>query len=371
MDEHGSKRKLGVFFTLGMGLQDWAENGILERELLLYEQLESFDEIILYTYGDQSDHNLEEEIDDIFNIKCNHISMNKYLYSILLPFLHWKSLSHVDIVKTNQMMGAWSAVISKILWGHLLVVRTGYILSRFVRKQGAPKSKIVPALIIERICYRLSDGIITSSNHGYQYIENQYLHQSRHEIIPNYVDTELFKPKNTGETRCVCFLGRLEEQKNVLSLIKAIKNIDVSITIVGDGSLESKLRRYCRTHDINAKFLGRVPNAKLPEILTNHELFVLPSYYEGMPKALLEAMSCGLPPVATDIKANNEIIIDGRNGLLCETTPDSIRESILRFLNDDSLRTQVGNEARQTVRHEYSLKSIAEKENKFYEDFNV
>ncbi len=124
----------------------------------------------------------------------------------------------------------------------------------------------------------------------------------------------------TKRPRSIVFVGRLVAQKNVESLIDAMQGFDSELTIVGDGPLRADLER--RAAGLRVTFAGVVPNENLPGLLNRHELFVLPSRYEGMPKVLLEAMACGLACVATDIPGNRDLIVDGESGLLC--APDGL-----------------------------------------------
>ena len=109
-------------------------------------------------------------------------------------------------------------------------------------------------------------------------------------------------------------------------------------------------------------FLGNIPNRELPKILNQHEVFVLPSLWEGMPKTLLEAMACGLPVIGTRIDGTKEVIEHGKNGILCETDSNSIREAIINVMENEKLKQKLGENARRTIVENYSLPNLAEKE---------
>jgi glycosyltransferase involved in cell wall biosynthesis len=109
-------------------------------------------------------------------------------------------------------------------------------------------------------------------------------------------------------------------------------------------------------------FLGNIPNHELPDFLNPHELFILPSFYENMPKTLLEAMACGLPVIGTNVKGINEVIKHGKNGILCSTNANSIREAILTLMKDEELKRNLGENARRTIVENYDLDKLIKRE---------
>jgi glycosyltransferase involved in cell wall biosynthesis len=82
---------------------------------------------------------------------------------------------------------------------------------------------------------------------------------------------------------------------------------------------------------------------------------VLPSFYEGNPKALLEAMSCGLPCVVSNIKEHHEFVIDHFNGMFCDFDHNSIKNTILNLSKNLPLRESISKNARETILSNYSL----------------
>ena len=116
------------------------------------------------------------------------------------------------------------------------------------------------------------------------------------------------------------------------------------------------------------EFLGNLPNSELPDILNQHEIFILLSFYEGMPKALLEAMACGLPVIGTDVDGIKEVIEHEENGILCETDPKSIKGAILGLMNNEKLKRKISMKARMTIEEKFSLNKLIERELALYEN---
>jgi glycosyltransferase involved in cell wall biosynthesis len=91
-------------------------------------------------------------------------------------------------------------------------------------------------------------------------------------------------------------------------------------------------------------------------------MFILPSHYEGHPKTLLEAMSCGLPVVGTDVPGIRELIVHGETGYLCDPSSQGIRAAIGELLWNKDLRKRIGTNAREYVVENVSLSKIVDKE---------
>jgi glycosyltransferase involved in cell wall biosynthesis len=224
------------------------------------------------------------------------------------------------------------------------------------------RRKWLPKLI-ERIGYRFADAIITSSKRNFEYVEKNYNPSGIHALIPNYVKTDVFKPLNTNKKKdSICFIGRLSTEKNLYALLKALNGLSYALTIIGSGEQKELLNNFTIENAVNVNFLGNIPNHDLPEILNKHELFILPSLYENMPKTLLEAMSCGMPVIGTNVKGINEVIEHGKNGILCDTDSNSIRNAIISLMGDEALKEKLGENARRTIVENYSLDVLAKKE---------
>ena len=102
-------------------------------------------------------------------------------------------------------------------------------------------------------------------------------------------------------------------------------------------------------------FLGSFPNPKLPKVYNKYPIFVLPSKYEGNPKVLLEAMSCGCAVIGTDVQGIRNIIVDGVNGLLVPEDSNSLKEAIIKLREEPLLRHKLGKEARLNISEKNSL----------------
>jgi len=363
-------KKLALFFTTGISLKTWDKIGNLEREIRPYNELaDYFNKIYFFTYGDSSDLKYQNILNKNIEILPKKWKIPSKLYSILLPLLYRKELKTVNILKTNQMNGAIAAVLTKWIYRKKLVVRCGYEWLNFLENQKSNVWKKIIVHIIEKIVYRASDKIILTSENDKKFIESKFnITSSKIKIIPNYIDTELFKPMIVKkEENRIYIICRLEEQKNLFNLIKAISSLSVKLVIFGEGSLKESLKEYGKKQKANVEFKGNIPNQRLPEELNKSELFILPSFYEGCPKVLLEAMSCGLPCIGTNVEGIKEIVKHKENGYICETDATSIKNAILDVLNNKEFRIKLSKNARKTIVEHFSLESILKKEREIYE----
>lgn len=192
-------------------------------------------------------------------------------------------------------------------------------------------------------------------------------------VVPAGVNVNRFFPggeKKTNDTKLkIITVCRLAPDKNVQCVLKAIKeliesDIHATLTIVGEGEFELNLKLLTRDLGIDSyvSFVGRQENIEL--WYRAHDVFVLPSLYEGFGSVYLEAMACGLPCIAISNKsgkysvAADEIIVDGFNGLLMmEDSPSELRDLLIMMQSDTLQLKEMGMRARQTVERSFRWKN--------------
>lgn len=363
--------RLIVFFTFSMSLKKWADSGLLDREIALYKKLtQEGIEVSFFTYGDEGEFEFKDKLHPIKIIPAYvksgapKNSIFKYFKSLFLPFKHKKALMTADIYKTNQMWGSWVPLIAKILYHKKLLVRCGYEQYRFGLLMNMPILFKIFTYLNSWISYRCANRIVISSEAGKAFIQKYFkVAGEKISVIYNYVDTDKFKPWGSKEyPDRFLFVGRLEEQKNFYHLFEALKNIPYVLDVVGAGRLGNDLREHIRRKELKVNLLGTVSNDRLPEIYNRYPAYILPSFYEGMPKTLLEAMSCGRSVIGSNVEGINNIIRHRENGYLCETDANSIRTAIEHVMSDAPLREKMGLAAREFIINNCSLKAIIEKE---------
>jgi glycosyltransferase involved in cell wall biosynthesis len=163
-------------------------------------------------------------------------------------------------------------------------------------------------------------------------------------------------------------VGRLAEQKNLGALIEAAAGLEgVSLRLIGDGPLWESLQAQAEAAGLPVEFTGRVPHEEVPRLLAECQVFVLPSLYEGHPKALIEAMACGLPVVGTPVDGTREVLRDGQNGLLAaDTSAPALRAALAHPLADANLRERLGRAARDYAVENCALERVLDTELNVY-----
>lgn len=358
--------RLMLLFTRGVSLRTWDRVGMFEREVELYRRLlPELSGIRFLTYGDGGERNFQERLDGI-DIVPNDRRLTPTKFSILAPFLLRRKFRSADIIKTNQINGAWTGVVAKLLFRKKLIVRCGYLWSVFKRKRVGPSFEARVAAALEKACLKLANVCLVASPCDAEYIKRVHgISDSKIRVVPNYVDTELFRPmpKVEKEPRLVCFVGRLSPQKNVGALLEACRGLEgVRLLVIGDGELRDVLRDKAEALNLAVEFHRSIPNKELSLYLNRAQAFVLPSNYEGCPKTLLEAMACELPVVGTDVEGIRDIISHGENGILCDTSPESIRSAIASVLDDADSAERLAKKARQYVLERHSVERIVQME---------
>lgn len=188
--------------------------------------------------------------------------------------------------------------------------------------------------------------------------------------IPNGVDLHTFvprSPRSRPEGTTITFVGRLDRYKGVGFLLEAFKRVLARIStarlvIVGTGPDETLLKKTVARLQMqrSVHFKGRQED--VGAVLTDTDIFVLPTLSEGMSNVLLEAMSCGLPVVATSVGGNCDLIRHRQNGILVPPGDvPALSEALMEMLDNTALAQQLGDEARKTVQDHYSLECITDR----------
>lgn len=184
-------------------------------------------------------------------------------------------------------------------------------------------------------------------------------------MIYNGIDSDLYSPKkeySLHDGGVILHIGRFNEQKNHRMLILAFEKVvqifsSCRLILIGFGELYEEINELVHSLHLerNVVFLGLRNDISLQ--MNDADLFVLPSNYEGMPITLIEAMSIGLPIVATRVGGVPDIISD-KNGVLIENGIENLALEILRLLSDKQLRVSLGTQAKKDALR-FSAKRMA------------
>jgi glycosyltransferase involved in cell wall biosynthesis len=135
------------------------------------------------------------------------------------------------------------------------------------------------------------------------------------------------------------------------------------VFIGGDGEMKEFIEKSLENENIihDVTLSGWISHDDLPKYLNQLRLLVLPSYTEGLPNIMLEAMACGTPVLATPVGAIPDVIRDGETGFIMEdNSPECIARNVMRALNDPDLE-QVAKRGRMFVEGEYTFEKVVER----------
>jgi glycosyltransferase involved in cell wall biosynthesis len=176
----------------------------------------------------------------------------------------------------------------------------------------------------------------------------------------------------------VAFVGRCEASKGLFDLLEAANLLRAAIPQVrlecaGDGDL-AKVARYALALNLGTRVSlpGWVDRSTTRELMRRASVFVLPSYAEGLPVSLLEAMAAGCPVVATRVGGIPDVITDGVDGVLVPPgDPEALAQAIGRILRDPAYARALGNAARETVANRYAAARSLERLEQLYAGLGV
>ncbi|KKG84025.1 glycosyl transferase [Methanosarcina mazei] len=245
-------------------------------------------------------------------------------------------------------------------WKVPLVISALGTIERKVAYEGSYTSK----KIIEAMNF--ADRILSVSEDLKTHIVNLGIDENKVDVVPNGVDTEIFRPAGKEyarnvlnlpqEKKIVLFIGALRKIKGVDYLIEAAKsfvNKNTDLYMVGrDDGLRKSLEKRAEELKISGfiKFTGPVTHEEIPLWISAADMLVLPSLSEGRPNVVLEALSCEVPVVATDVGGIPELMVEGETGYLVPSkNPVQLSEKINKLLENESRREKMGKFGRKSI----------------------
>ncbi len=231
------------------------------------------------------------------------------------------------------------------------------------------KSRAVRSLIemMYNRVFKLSNAVMFVNSDDPEYLAGKGIIDNTkiHKINGVGIDTKEWKRDGDAkEPLTVIMIARLIRHKGVTEYLKACQNLkikypDVSFVYVGgeDMGNPSGLKKEIFEKYSGVEYLGERSDIK--ELLQNSHIFVLPSYREGLPRTVLEAMSMEVAVVGADACGTRDVVKDGITGLLVETkNTKALEAAIEKLITDVGLRQKLAKTARQTCEKEYDIKPI-------------
>jgi glycosyltransferase involved in cell wall biosynthesis len=337
--------------------------------LLANRQVSAGDEVTL-VHSIRADTPSEAELDRIFDkrIRRRVIGMKTSLglHDLVstIALFHEIGNSRPDVIHLHSSKAAaLGRVVARSLG---MADRTIYSPHGFsFLKQDISRKKARFYLTIERLLHMIGGNIVACSRSERQYASRLLGHAKRIGLVENAIDmTALAARRTSGEGRAttICTSGRVAYQKapwrfsRLARLITLDKHVDSAPKFIwfGDGDLESVKAWIDRSV---VDLTGWVNTSDLHRRLVECDLFVLPSLWEGMPIALIEAQALGLPAIGSRVVGNRDVIQHGVTGFLANSD-DELAMYVRRLTDDPPLRKRMGAAARERAIERFSSERL-------------
>jgi len=232
-------------------------------------------------------------------------------------------------------------------------------------------SLLYPAYhIVSRLSYAFANKIILYSPHLIHAWDLDVYKDSISIAHEHFLDFNTFTVTTPLPDRppLIGYIGRLSGEKGVQHFAQALPAIlsdwqDLRVLIGGDGELKESIEASLQEGGvtIHVDLPGWIAHDDLPSYLNQIRLLVLPSYTEGLPNIMLEAMACGTPVLATPVGAIPDVIIDGKTGFIMgNNSPECIAENVIRALNSPDLE-RIAENGRRFVEENFTFECVVER----------
>lgn len=321
--------------------------------------------------------NLEEKVDingvNIIRIKVGNINKIKPIIFLIktLIFVR-KNKKKIDIVHGHSLNapGLIVALIRKYFKIPVVVKiagggdKTGCEIIKMNNSGIKGKLKV-------KIMNKYIDKFIAISKSIEKDLEIVGTSKHQVEYLPNGIDMNLFHKSSLESRRDFLYLGRLESVKGIdillkawMNIIKENENFPHKLYIAGNGSLKNSI-----PIDPSIKYLGNVSDVK--KIILQNEFFILPSRYEGISNALLEAMALERVIIASNVGGNPDLISNNVTGYLFESENIKELKSIIWRVVSEKKERDVGRRAREFLEENYNLEKNVSKLEKLYQEIKM
>ncbi len=272
----------------------------------------------------------------------------------------------IDVVLSKNRDFGVTGLAARIAGTPVVVARHGLPLRHSIMKHRYLLNKFAHGIIVNA---RSTKDL---------YVENGWFPEDFITVIYNGVEIDAasdpvsFEEMYPGK-KVVVSAGRLSKQKGYSYLIEAAailkkKRSDFVVLILGEGKLRESLSQQARDSGVSSviQFPGFVRN--VGPYLKGCDFFVLPSLFEGLSNAAIEAMACGKPAVLTDVSGSKEIVTDGENGLIVPPRdPVSLADAMNELLSDEAKLKTYGQNAERHARKNFSIETMVKDLEEYFE----
>lgn len=315
----------------------------------------------------------QTKFEKIGNIDVYRVGIgSKYLNKILfVPLAAIKAIALNKHRKYDMLWAMMTYMLFPVVLMRILGNRTPYALTL---QDGDPfehvfgRARIFPFLPMLFYGFRNAVRIQTISNFLANWARNMGYKEQLH-VIPNGVDIKKFELSNRDfekkDNIVLITTSRLVKKNGIGYVIKAMRFLSKStkFRILGSGPLEASLKQLVKELGFGSQveFLGNISNDDLPKYFANADIFVRPSISEGQGISFIEAMTAGLPVIATSVGGIPDFLKDRETGLFCEVNnPKNIADKVMEYINNPELTNKIIKNAKELAKKKYDWNLIVE-----------
>lgn len=266
--------------------------------------------------------------------------------------VHPRSIVHVHFASRGSTLRKVIIAEAALRCGARLVLHAhGGGFDQFLRRQPRWVQQWI------RSTFQRAELFVVLSTHWRDFYANRLgIDPARIRVLWNPTRMPLEVPHREGRDRVhFVYLGLVSRAKGAFDLVEAVRGLPrslqerIRITVAGNGELE-RLREAATSLDAQVAVLPWISETQRDELLRQADVYVLPSYFEGVPMSILEAMAAGVPVLSTRVGGIPEIVAHEHSGVLIEAGDIAdLRRQIERLATDEPLRLKLGHAARQAA----------------------
>ena len=372
---NGGRLTVTIFNEPGISLKQLSAKGLLVWYYSYYQALCDLGmRINLLSYSGRSELEYAPSSPDI-SVLCNSFGLPDRTYWRRVHQLHALPLLGTDIIRSRELQGIRAAWRSHWAWGTPIVCRMGFMWSTGLQTRPEVKpEQLQEAYDYERFVFEnVTHCIPATSDLAERIIKRAPAAAVKTTVIPLQVDCDLFKPVAIEKRYDLVYVGWLYRIKNLEAILEAVERTGATIAIIGDSSVDAdgkpeepevKERLLARFGDLDGRihWLGKKQNSDLTAFVNQAKALILCSFSEGHPRAMLEALACGIPVIGSKVGGIQSTLRHGETGWLCDTDVDSIAAAIDAVLSQPRLIETMGANARKFALENFSLPAIARRE---------
>ena len=294
-------------------------------------------------------------------------------FKLIVSFIIKLIKNKFDLVHINMPLSELAIIINFIL-----IIISKLLLNNVIVHLRGGKLSLNKNINFFQFCIiylslKFSNCIIVLGSKEKKFIsKNFYIKNNKIHVLSNAVELPDFKKKIISDEIKIVFLGRIDKNKGIDYIFSALNNLKGKVKfkfyLAGVGPYKNtcipKFSKYIGKSFI---YLGVQNHHQKKEIFRKSHIFILPSFFEGLPNALLESMSFGVVPIVTSVGSIGEVVENLKNGFIIpKHSHKEISEKIISLYNDNKLFNSLSLNAFKTIKNNFSLSSYIVKLNTIY-----